>query len=175
MWPTRCGYDQLHARMHNALAAGNLPSTECLGYRCIRYASGADMEQSTSANGPKRMHLACIEVRIIGITSTPIGPPWPGDAYQASWHGKRDCDAGIPTQAQDHPGPVCRGRQPQRAKARDSLRRRDGSSLFYSLGGSMNLPQIVGQTITLVTANCYQKLCLIQPQSELRRQPSVVD
>lgn len=39
----------------------------------------------------------------------------------------------------------------------------------------MNLPQIVGQTVTDVTVNCYQRLCLLQPQSELRGQPLIVD
>lgn len=122
--------DQLSACMRNALAARNLPDTEGLGYVCVVRASGANMKQSKGADRPKRLYLQRVEVRVIGNTSTPIGPPRPDGAYRASWPGKQDCGAGIPMQAQDRPGPVCKGRQPWRATARDSWRRRDGSSLF---------------------------------------------
>ncbi len=122
--------NQLRARMRHALTTRNLPGAECPGYRGIVLARGACVEQFSSTNGPKWMRMACIQVRIIGNTSTPIGPPRPGGAYRASWHGKQGCGAGTPMRAQDRPGPRCRGRLPQRARARDSQRHRFGSSLF---------------------------------------------
>jgi hypothetical protein len=122
--------DQLRTHMRNALAPVNLPSAECPGYRGIVFARGACMEPFGGAHCPEWMRLPRIQVRIIGNTSTPIGPLRPGGADRANWRGKQGCDAGTPKRARDRPGPRYRGRLPQRARARNSQRHRFGSSLF---------------------------------------------
>ncbi len=122
--------DQLRPTMRNTLAARNLPSAECPGYSSIVLARGARMEPFAGSHCPEWMRLPRIQVRIIGNTSTPIGPLRPGGALRANWHGKQGCDAGTPKQAPDRPGPRYRGRLPQRARAQNSRRHRFGSSLF---------------------------------------------
>jgi hypothetical protein len=124
-----CGEDQLHSRMHKALAARNSPEMEgMVGCRAVR-ASGTHMHQILRPAHPERMHIARVKGGIFGNIATPSeAPRHGGPRPQPNPRDMTDGAAGTPKPARNRPGPANRDKRRQRARAYGAHLGRDESS-----------------------------------------------